>query len=52
MNLTANNVYRRKCKKLISVRRDIDGEITTVAHNGCNDTSYSWDQVSWRYVGG
>ena len=52
MNLTTKKVYCRKCKKLVSVRRDVDGDNTTIMCNGCNSASYSWDRVSWKYVGG
>ncbi len=52
MKITSKKVYCRKCKKLASVRREVDGDITTVLCNVCNSASYSWDRVSWKYVGG
>ena len=52
MNLPAKRVYCRKCNGMASVRRDIDGENTTVVCNGCNTTSYALDRVGWKCVGG
>ena len=52
MNLTAKKVYVRKYSKSVSIRRDVDGENTTILCNGCNATSYSWGRVGWKYFGG
>ncbi len=52
MDLTTRKVYCRDCKKLAGVRRKVGGDVTTVLCNGCNTASYTWDRMSWKYIGG
>ena len=52
MDLRTKKIYCRSCKKLVKSRNHTEGEITTIVCNKCGSPTYTWDRVSWKYVGG
>ncbi|MCH8088297.1 MAG: hypothetical protein IIC81_10700 [Chloroflexi bacterium] len=52
MDLLSKKIYCTRCKKLVRSSQQKESETTTILCRSCGTAIYSWDGVSWKYIGG
>ena len=52
MDLLSKKIYCTRCKKLVRSSKQSESETTTILCRSCGTAIYSWDGVSWKYIGG